>query len=104
MANLKLTNLTKTLLTFKHSDKREDYLFYLVCCRELGKLGKRLYDIQPEPWLKQFLIFLYEEIKKAPSDVFTPMAQSQSQTKQDQQSTETNREGGNQGSSSLTEE
>lgn len=45
------------------SNNRQDRLFYLSCLKEIGKIGKRLYKLRQEVWLKNFLIWLYNYLQ-----------------------------------------
>lgn len=45
------------------SNNRRDRLFYLACLKEIGKMGKQLYKLRQEIWLKNFLIWLYNYIQ-----------------------------------------
>ena len=62
--NLKLS---KILNEFKNSNRREDRMVYASFLKEIGVLGKRIYFLQPEitsqPWLKEWLIKLYNYLK-----------------------------------------
>lgn len=51
----------KILNEFKQGDMG-DQLFYLSCLKEFGKIGKRLYKLTPEKWLKDYLIWLHNYI------------------------------------------
>ena len=46
------------------STNKSDKIFYLVCLKKIGQLGKRLYKIKQDEQLKQELIFLYDYITK----------------------------------------
>ena len=41
----------------------KDKIFYLSYLKEIGRLGKKVYALQPEPWLKDWLVRLYKYLK-----------------------------------------
>lgn len=41
----------------------KDKIYYLSYLKEVGILGKKIYGLQPEPWLKDWLIKLHNYIK-----------------------------------------
>jgi hypothetical protein len=55
--------LAKEIQTLLNSGTRENKLYALAYLKELGKLGKRLYKLSPEPWLRDYLIKIYKFIE-----------------------------------------
>lgn len=55
--------LAREIQALLNSGTRENKLYALSCLKELGKMGKRLYKLSPEPWLKDYLIKIYKFIE-----------------------------------------
>ena len=56
-----MSQLNKILTELENSN-RQGKLIRLTFLKEIGILGKRVYALQPEPWLKDWLIKLHKHL------------------------------------------
>jgi hypothetical protein len=55
-----MENRLSAIMTELENSNRQGKLIRLTFLKEIGALGKRIYALQPEPWLKDWLIKLHK--------------------------------------------
>jgi hypothetical protein len=75
-----LSNTATALRQLKTSSDHSDRVFYLDYVNRIGRIGKRLYELNPDPKLKQSLFKLYDQIKDYPVEREIPPVMDESES------------------------